>query len=178
MVLRGFRLGEVSAYMFRPVIMLAIIATVVGVVAASGELRQLAINDAERVSFSSTCGYYRARAGVAGVRLEQPNGSGGFVVFLADVCVAAEASMDGGTRMQRARAVLLLSRIALLRQTINQMNTGRATRAASQVSGTGFTSLSRVTPSGEFLIAHRMGVMVAFDAWLESGAEFSLAAYP
>jgi hypothetical protein len=38
--------------------------------------------------------------------------------------------------------------------------------------------LSRVTPSGEFLIAHRMGLMIAFDAWLDSGVEFSLASYP
>jgi len=171
-------LGEVSAYMFRPVMMLAIIATVVGVVAASGELRQLAIDDTERVSFSNACGYYQARTGSAGVTSEQRDGPGGFVIFLAYACAAAEASMDAGTRMQRARAVLLLSRIALLRQTVNRMNTDRATRAAAQVSGTGFTSLSRVTPSGEFLIAHRMGLMVAFDAWLASGAEFSLASYP
>jgi hypothetical protein len=164
--------------MFRPVIMLAIVATVVGVVAASGDLRQIAIDDTERVSFSNTCGYYQARVGAAGVKSEQGSRLGGFVAFLANACAAAEASIDSGSRMQRARAVLLLSRIALLRQTVNRMNTDRAARAAVQVSGTGFTSLSRVTPSGEFLIAHRMGLMVAFDAWLESGAEFSLAAYP
>jgi hypothetical protein len=178
MLLRGFLLGEVSVFMIRPVMLLAIIATIVGVVAASGELRQRANNDTERVSFSNTCSYYRARADSAGATSGQRDGAGGFVTFLSDACVAAEASMDTGTRMQRARAVLLLSRIALLRQTVNRMNTDRATRAAVQVSGTGFTSLSRITPSGEFLIAHRMGVLVAFNAWLESGADFSLASYP
>ena len=34
---------------------------------------------------------------------------------------------------------------------------------------------SPVTPSGEFLIAHRMGLMTAYQAWLDSGVDFSLA---
>ena len=31
---------------------------------------------------------------------------------------------------------------------------------------------------GEYLIARRMGLMEAVDAWVDTGAEFSLASYP
>jgi len=101
---------------------------------------------------------------------------GDFVVFLAGTCGAAEASLDTGTRKQRRRAALLLSRIALLRETVGQMNAERRERATGAGAvETGLPAQFRVTPSGEFLIAHRMGLMIAFDAWLDSGVDFSLA---
>jgi len=73
--------------------------------------------------------------------------AGDFVVFLASTCGAAEASLDTGTLKQRARSALLLSRIVLLRETIRRMNAER-------------------------VVAR---LMIAFDAWLDSGVDFSLA---
>jgi hypothetical protein len=155
--------------MIRPAMIVAAIALAVG---AAGDLRQQLTRDTERAVFSEACAYYQARA--ASARRARP---GEFVVFLADACAAAEISLDTGTPKQQARAALLLSRIALLRETVGLMNAERDARAAARSGGTGVIRLSRVTPSGEFLIAHRMGLMIAFDAWLDSGVDFSLASY-
>ena len=100
----------------------------------------------------------------------------------AGTCGAAEVSLDSGTPKQRARAALLLSRIALLRKTVAMMNAERAARTVMRATGTGAVEAGlpaqfRVTASGEFLIAHRMGLMIAYDAWLDSGVDFSLASY-
>ena len=143
------------------------------VLGAAGDLRQIFIRDSERMIFSEACTDYENRAGPA--RRGRP---GEFVAFLADACAAAEISLETGTPMQQGRAALLLSRIVMLRDTVEQMNADRAARATARVNGAGVNMLFRVTPSGEFLIAHRMGLMIAFDAWLDSGAEFSLASYP
>jgi hypothetical protein len=153
-----------------------IVVAIALMVGATGDLRQIFVRETERVKFSESCNYYHARAG--SVRRAGP---GEFVAFLADACIAAEISLDTGTPEQRARAALFLSRIALLRETISQMNAERDMRAVARANAAGRSGaimLSRVTPSGEFLIAHRLGLMIAFDAWLDSGADFSLASYP
>jgi hypothetical protein len=153
--------------------MVVAIALVLG---AAGDLRQFFVRDVERANFSEACKYYHARSG----SVRRP-GPGEFVAFLADACTAAEASLDAGTPKQQGRAALFLSRIALLRQTVKEMNAERDLRAVEMGNATGRNPalfVTRITPSGEFLIAHRMGLMIAFDAWLDSGAEFSLASYP
>jgi len=159
--------------MIRPVLIVLGFALMLG---ATGDLRQIFIRDAERSAFSDACKYYQARSGP-----RRRAGSGEFVVFLADACVAAKVSLADGTPEQQARAALLLSRIAMLHETIDQINSERDRRAVAEANASGRNGailLSRVTPTGEFLIAHRMGLMIAFDAWLDSGAEFSLASYP
>ena len=162
-------MGGVSVFMIRPGVIVVVIAVAVGAFGAVGERRQIAVRDAERAVFADTCEHYQARAGPA-----RHGAAGDFVVFLAGTCGAAEISLDTGTRKQRARAALLLSRIALLRETVGLMNAGRWERAA----GADRAAMpSPVTPSGEFLIAHRMGLMAAYDAWLDSGVDFSLASY-
>ena len=187
-LIRGFLAGGVLVFMIRPGLILVAIAIAVGaagVVGAAGDLHRILIRNAERATFSDACEHYQARAGSA--RRVRP---GEFVVFLADICAAAQVSLEGGTQEQQARAALLLSRIVLLRDTIDQMNDGRDARAAARlrapnVNGAEMngatvnrvTMVSRVTPSGEFLIAHRMGLMIAFDAWLDTGVDFSLAFY-
>ena len=165
--------------MIRPVLIVVAIAVAVGAlgaVGAVGERRRIIIGDAERAVFSETCEHYQTRAGSA-----RRSATGKFVVFLAGACAAAEISLDSGTGKQRARAALLLSRISLLRETIAQMNADRWARtAASGTAVAGVTGIAMpypVTPSGEFLIAHRMGLMIAFDAWLDTGVDFSLAFY-
>ena len=159
--------------MIRPMMIVMAIALALG---ATGDLRQIFVHGAERENFTEACKYYHARTGP----VRRP-GPGEFVAFLADACTAAEISLDVGTPEQQGRAVLFLSRIALLRQTVKQMNAERDLRAIELGKATGRNPaifVTRVTPSGEFLIAHRMGLMIAFDAWLDSGAEFSLASYP
>jgi hypothetical protein len=63
----------------------------------------------------------------------------------------------------------------LLRETIGRMNAERAASRANASGGAGVFMRFPVTLSGEFLIAHRMGLMIAFDAWLDTGVDFSLA---
>ncbi len=166
-------MGEVSVFMIRPGVIVVVIAVAVGTFGAVGQRRQIIVRDVERAVFSDTCEHYQARTGPAWRGL-----AGDFVVFLAGTCGAAEISLDTGTGKQRARAALLLSRIALLRATISQMNADRWGRASANGTGAAGAALpSPVTPSGEFLIAHRMGLMIAYDAWLDSGVDFSLASH-
>jgi hypothetical protein len=146
------------------------IVVAAGAAGAAGGLRHTGVGDAEYAVFSETCDYYQTRA-----RSARQSATGKFAVFLAGICAAAEVSLDAGTRKQQARSALLLSRIALLRETIGQMNADRWERAAG--AGAGAAMPSPVTPSGEFLIAHRMGLMIVYDAWLDSGVDFSLAFY-
>ena len=155
--------------MIRPVTIIVAIAVAIGALETIGERRMVAATEAERAVFSDACEHYRVRAGTGSA---PRGGPGDFVVFLAGTCAAAEVSLDSGTRKQRKRAALLLSRIALLRETVGLMNAGRWERTA----GADRAAMpSPVTPSGEFLIAHRMGLMAAYDAWLDSGVDFSLA---
>jgi len=124
--------------------------------------------DAERAGFTAACDYYRARSGPEGA-----SGPEEFAGFLAEACAAALSTLDTGTPHQRGHSGLLLSRIALLRETVAEMNADRA--AARDGADKGRPA---VTPSGEFLIAHRMGLLVVYDAWLDTGVHFSLASYP
>ena len=103
--------------------------------------------------------------------------AGGFAVFLSGTCAAAEITLDAGSRMQRGRSALLLSRIVLLRETVGLMNAERWARAPAGAGASGVVMPSPVTPSGEFLIGHRMGLMTAYQAWLDSGVDFSLASH-
>ncbi|MHA1529325.1 MAG: hypothetical protein ACTSVG_09900 [Alphaproteobacteria bacterium] len=160
--------------MIRPVVIVVALAVAVGALEVAGERRQSVARNAERAIYAQACEYYRSRAGIEPAQ----RAAGGFVVFLAGTCGAAEISLDSGTRKQRARSALLLSRIALLRETVGRMNAERAARAVARADvngGAGPPTMVPVTPTGEFLIAHRMGLMIAIDAWLDTGVDFSLA---
>lgn len=162
-----------------------IIGAVTLILAMTADLRPGFAIDSERVEFTEACNYYEMRAKSA--RASRP---GEFVVLLADACRKARVSLDSGTRRQRSRSAHLLSQIALLRHTIDQMNADRAISAitlgptglsTSVASGTAngvgrsrISMVNPVSPTGEFLIAHRMGLMLAYEAWLDSGVSFSL----
>lgn len=140
--------------------------------AAVADLREVPVAEAERAEFSEACQYYGMRAAaVSAVR------RGEFVVFLSDACAVAETLLESGTREQRIHSALLLSRIALLRQTVVQMNARRA-RVSFDMPEHQTAEYLPVSPAGEFLIARRLGVLLAFDTWLDSGAQFSIASYP
>ena len=163
-------MGGVSVFMIRPGVILVAIVVAAGAAGAAAGLHQTGVSEAERAMFSEACDYYRDRSGSV-----RHTAAGGFAVFLSGTCAAAEITLDTGTRQQQRRAALLLSRIVLLRETVGLMNAERWARAPASAGATGATMPSPVTPSGEFLIAHRMGLMNAYEAWLDSGVDFSVA---
>lgn len=153
--------------MIRPLISLGFGALAFAAVA---ELREPPASDAERAAFAESCRYYETRA--ASKDGAAPGALPGreFTEFLAEACGTAERILESGTPEQRARSARLLNRIAELRRTVARMNLARA--------ASGGSAYLPVSPSGEFLIAHRMGVLLAFDAWLDTGVQFSVASYP
>lgn len=172
--------------MIRPAFILGAIVLVLGM---TGDLRMIVDRDSERAIFAKSCTYYQLRAKSA--RITRP---GEFVVFLADACTAAEEVLNSGNRKQRNRAALLLSRIVDLRDTVYRINAERTIGVAARriaslntsiASGTTprLSNMTRsvivnpVSPTGEFLIAHRMGVMIAYDALLDSGVTISQNTY-
>ncbi|HSF94013.1 MAG TPA: hypothetical protein VLA52_03235 [Thermohalobaculum sp.] len=118
------------------------------------------------------CEYYRLRSAPA-----PQDGSVSFVAFLAEACVAARRSIETGLDAEQTAARKLLATIAELHWTVVQMNSARDEAVAGLTGVTRMLRLTRVTPTGEFLIAHRMGLLRDFDAWLDTGADFSLAWY-
>ncbi|MEM1275513.1 MAG: hypothetical protein AAGH74_03240 [Pseudomonadota bacterium] len=76
---------------------------------------------------------------------------------------------------------MFLRRVLELRDTIIEMNMHRVYGqtdnpfAKPKVREGDAAEFTRVTDTGEFLIAHRMGVLVAYKAWLDSGTSFSIA---
>lgn len=159
----------VADRMFRSI--LAVMATAL-VLGAAGGIRASALGEAETVGLDGACEYYKRRAGPLAER--EPVS---FVVFLSQTCVAARQSLDRPSPEEREAAELLLSRIAQLHRTVSEMNAERDLAVSGLTGVDRMRALSRVTPTGEFLIAHRMGLMRAFDAWLDTGAEFSLASF-
>ena len=133
--------------------------------AAAADLREPLVGESEQAAFAAACDYYESRAGA-----ERGAPAGEFTGFLAEACGRAEALLETGTPEQRAHSALLLHRITELRRTIAAMNVERAS-----VHAAGYVPVS---PSGEFLIAHRLGVFRAFDAWVDTGVPFSVASYP
>ncbi len=150
--------------MVRQAVFVVLIALLLG---AAGDFRQRLMLDPDRARFFETCTYYDARAQIA--RQRHGNGQRAeFIGFLDQVCEAAQASYFNGPPVQQAHARQLLTRIEALRHTVNKLNAARRAQRER----------TRVTPWAEFLIAHRIGLMNAYDAWLDTGVEFSLASNP
>ena len=159
----------VNRVMLRSIMFLGLGVLVLG---AAGDLRPPSPLGGEQFAVDSACEYYRRRGG------SQPRREPvAFAGFLTEACTAARQSLESDSPHQSAAALQLLRRIALLHQTIREMNAARELAVEGKVGIERMRSLTRVTPTGEFLIAHRLGLMSAFDAWLDTGAEFSLASY-
>lgn len=98
--------------------------------------------------------------------------------MLADGCTAAVATLEGGPVADRYRALAFLSRLSDLRQTVIRMNVERVYgekphRFAMPQTATGaLASFGSVSEAGEYLIAHRMGLVAALEALAET-ARFS-----
>jgi len=159
--------------MKRPVMFLIFVAFLA---ASAGELSRMLDAPGQASLLADSCAHYQARA--QGKPRTAPLE---FVVLLAESCSAAEQLMRDGTPVQRGASALLLSKIGELHETVSAMNVERA--RAARLASVGYSGDIAsaidlpVSPAGEFLIAHRMGVMVAIDAWLDTGVEFPLAYY-
>lgn len=122
------------------------------------------------------CNHYVNRA-----RFMSREGRIEFVVLVSEMCQAAERSMTHPSPAQRVAAEALLNRVLELRNTIIAMNMRRVygdqtSPWAKPLTRDGrLMPVGRVSPAGEFLIAHRMGVMTVYDAWLDTGGRVSLA---
>ncbi len=127
----------------------------------AGARHHALVNEADRARFSTACGEYHTTTG------EMAEGAAAFGAQLAAACDAAWAQLDTGQRPRRIAAARLLARIARLQETVSAMNADRSARGGAPVTGT-----------GEFLIAHRLGVVNAVEQWLDTGAGISLASHP
>lgn len=125
---------------------------------------------------AETCRHYANRA-----RFMSRTGPVDFVVALADGCAAAQLSLAGDDPAERAAARRVLDAMVRLRETVIAMNMemvyGRNPDrfAHPEVEGWKLRSFRSVSRTGEFLIAHRMGVIRAFDQWRDMVPGFSLA---
>lgn len=133
----------------------------------------------ERVQYEKACNHYVNRAKF------KPRGApvsfvATFVVTLADSCLPALKSLGSMLGAERAAAADYLSQLVTLRDTVIDMNMERAfgntydrwTRMTSQ-RGRRDGPLPQVSATGEYLIAHRMGLLQAYRAWLDTGPELA-----
>ncbi len=123
----------------------------------------------------SACSHYENRARFKSrVRLVD------FVTVLAEACRAAQASLIGNRARERQTALVFLDRVAELRALIVQMNVQKRLRPVETADVDALSNfaraskLPRVSAAGELLIAHRMGLIKAFENWLESSPNFAL----
>lgn len=113
---------------------------------------------------AKTCHYYENRA-----RFRE-RGAGDFLVFLSNACEVARSAMRAGSEAAPAAAEFL-TRLVAFRETIMAMNRERvfgrtSDPRAKPLQATGeFVPIGQVSETGEFLIAHRMGLLRAFDLW-------------
>ncbi|MGF1444797.1 MAG: hypothetical protein ACFBRM_01185 [Pikeienuella sp.] len=129
-----------------------------------------------RAAYSAACKTYENRA-----RFLSRNGAVDFLVLMAEGCRAAQDTLAQGSRVERQVAEAYLERLVLLRDTVKQINMDRvygrgADRFARPLQGAGqMRPLSTVSKSGEFLIAHRMGLIKAFRTWRAKTEAVALA---
>ena len=104
-----------------------------------------------------------------------------FLVQMAEGCRAARRSLAEGDRVERRAAIAFLDRLLEFRDTIISINMDRvygrdAGPLAQPKLARGRTlSLPEVSQSGEFLIAHRMGLLAAFEDWRARAGDMALA---
>ncbi len=134
------------------------------------------VDDAERAAYSAACRTYDNRA-----RFLSRQGPVDFVVLMAEGCVAAQHTLAEGRPADRRAARLYLARLLEFRDTIARINTERlygkdATAFSRPKTEEGqMRPLGGVSKAGEFLIAHRMGLLAAFETWRARSDGFDLA---
>lgn len=134
------------------------------------------LSEAERADLGKICKHYVNRA-----RFKPRHQTQEFVVTLADGCLSAKRSMAVGKLEERVAAIGFLRRLKVLRSTIIDMNMVRVfgqnytpfTRI-SYGAGARTEGVRKVSATGEYLIAHRMGLLAAYQSWLDTGPSLAL----
>lgn len=117
-----------------------------------------ALADTPAQHFQSTCNYYENRAfGEPGTERIA------WLSLLSESCSAALRKADAHPTQGTAE-LEYLRRLAELRDTVIQMNVARFRDRKARDT---MNVLRTVTPSGEYLIANQIGVMAAYETWLE-----------
>ena len=146
-------------------------------IAVAGSDTMLHQPDADQIErLDHACRHYENRA-----RFLPREGPVTFLVLIADDCRAAIGMMDRGGHDERAAALAFLTRLERLRTTIGGINSDRifgaeaGPRAKPQAAAGVMSTMSQVSESGEFLIAHRMGVVEAHESWRVQAAPYTVA---
>lgn len=135
------------------------------------------IPSGQLAAYSSGCKHYVNRA-----RFLQRGTGAEFIVLLADSCEQAQVDLNHGSYGERRAALVYLSRLLDLRDTVIDMNMSRLfgddytpfTRLKHGV-GSKTEAVPKVSSAGEYLIAHRMGLLDAYRAWLDTHPPVRLA---
>ena len=135
-----------------------------------GDTQRGLMAPAERAELRAICKHYVNRA-----RFMPRDRQQEFVATLADGCESAQASVDRGQVDERLAAMQFLMRLKDLRDTIIDMNMTRVfgdtytpwTRI-SYGAGAKVEDVRKVSAAGEYLIAHRMGLIDAYNSWLDT----------
>ncbi len=155
-------------------LLIAALATVPGApVSAAPQARYLAgPTDAHLVA----CHHYQNRA-----RFKPRAGDIEFVTLMAEACQATLTSLYRPEPQLHAATRSFLNRLVELNEVIRAMNAtrvfGSENRMIPATGNSRLAKLPKASNAGEFLIAHRLGLMAAMDDWIENGGEFALAEY-
>lgn len=134
------------------------------------------ISEERRALWERACATYENRA-----RFLPRAGTVEFVVAMAEGCRVAQESLATAGPAGRRKAAVYLDRLLELRDTLIAMNTERlygrdpSPRARPRTGGGPMRQLAGVSRTGEVLIAHRMGLLEAFDSWRAEVPGFTLA---
>lgn len=130
----------------------------------------------QAAQLGEVCKHYVNRA-----RFKPRHDQQDFVVTLADGCRAAEVSLASQKFAERQAAAVFLARLKTLRDLVIDMNMTR-------VFGADYTPVTRipyladarsepvrkVSEAGEYLIAHRLGLLQVYQAWLDTSPQVAL----
>lgn len=165
---------QVSDMRFAPVILVVLSLFFMGRDVPDGQ-----ISGDLRADLGAVCNHYVNRARFLPRSRDQE-----FVVTMADACMDAQASLDG-QYSERLAAVGFLTRLKSFRDLVIDMNMTRVfgrdygpytrikygNKARSE-------TVRKVSPSGEYLIAYRMGLLKAYRTWLDTSPQFALVSEP
>ena len=144
---------------------------------AAGDWPGPSISEERLAAYARACATYANRA-----RFLPRGENADFTVMMADGCLAAQATLAEGSAAQRGAAARYLARLLELRDTVVAINMDRVygrerTRVSRPRTASGqLLAFQSVSGAGEFLIAHRMGLIEAYRLWRARAPEFALAA--
>ncbi|WP_285673911.1 hypothetical protein [Paralimibaculum aggregatum] len=147
-----------------------------GAAGAAGDRAEPPVSGERLAAYARACATYANRA-----RFLPRGDSPDFLVMMADGCRAAQATLAGGSAAQRRAAARYLARLLELRDTVVAINMDRIygrerTRSSRPKTVSGrLMAFQSVSVTGEFLIAHRMGLIAAYRLWRARAPEFALA---